>query len=613
MKKIYLFTFCIGISLLMQAQIGKQDRATLLDIIGREFVVLPNKPAYPYVSFNSSCTVQPSVTRKYDTTGIYFHNEYLLFRHPIAYKQGSEVLKLMNPTYVTVAEYLEFQAYVRDSVARERIFSRIPDDDKANKYIRYESSYFDQTKAQMLVSQPSNRDFNRSLFPLNWNQPISYTSAELMPLLADMYYPQPERLNLIRDFDARKLVYRHTDHYEQFQTMEWSAVVQRFPPLSESHFQDKTLVLQEVSTISDTYYWSARSQFDRDEFSILGHLYNQQLKEEPVIGITGMQANAFCHWKQEQIQQQLHKKKLPYKAVVTTPLWEEVPSEAAPELTIPARDYTAQWKITAAAYLEFIASTQDSILRGTLFRKVPADVDAAQMLAWPTPYFDEGSLAVVDKLAFDDYRGRAWYNRYVFPLNYRYKIRPGSFGGLTDSILHSDGYQHPVFSYFYFDARERSIQGQFSTTPRHGRSDPESRRDTLRLLFEELGPDGEPIGKDQMYEYFNVLGQSSGVRYYENMARLIRTQSVAILPEVPITDADTKSWVQGISYAQAIAFYYWKYPLQAQNPSGGWQQFVLPSEEQFRQVQRGEQVIVPARKVAYPTPVFRYVVHVYAD
>jgi hypothetical protein len=610
MKKIYLFTFCICISLLMQAQMGPRDRAAILHIVGAEFTILPNKSTYPYTSFHSSCTVQPSVTRKYDTTGIYFHNEYLLFRHPIAYKQGSEVLKLMNPAYVTVNEYLEFQDYVRDSIAREKIFDGLQDDDKANRYIRYETSYPDKISAQIVASQPSYRAFNKSIFPLNWNQPFSYTSAEFMPLLADMYYPQPERLNLARTFDERKLVYKYTDYYERFQVLERSAVVKRFPQLSESGYQDKTAVQQEMSTLSDTYYWSALSHFDRDEYSILGHLYNQKLKSEPVIGISGMQASAFCHWKQERIQQQLDKQKLPYEAVVTAPLFEEVPSEAAPEMTIPARDYTAQWKITAAEYRKFMAYTQDSILRVTLFRKVPADADAVQMLDWPTPCFDEGSLAIVDALTFDEYRGREAYNQYVFPLNYRYKIRSGSFGGLMDSILHADTYQHPVFTYFYFDARERSIQGKFSTIPRY-KADPESRRDTLRLLFGELDPDGEPIGKDQVFEYFNVLGQSGGVRYYENMSRLIHTKSVAILPASAIENADPKSLVQGLSYDQAVAFYYWKYPLQAPKTAAAWQQFVLPSEEQFRQVQRDEQVVIPARKVAYPTPVFRYVVHLY--
>lgn len=610
MKKICLLTLNILISLVMQAQMNERDRAAVLDIVGKGFVALPNKPDYPYSAFNSNCTAQPSVTRKYDTTGIFFQNEYLLFRHPIAYKQGSEVLKLMNPAFVTVAEYFEFQSYVRDSAARERIFNGLQNDDKANKYIRYAATYPDPKSGKMTPFDPSYRELNRKLFPLNWNQPFSYTSPELMPLLADMYYPQPERLNLARTFDERKLIYRYTEHYERFGTMGWDAVVKRFPMLSES--SPRTEFRQEVLTLSDTYYWSAMSKSDRDEFSVLGHLYNQTLKGQPVIGINGIQANAFCHWKQEQIQQELDRKKLPYKAIVTPPLFEDVPSGAVPMMEIPARDYTAQWKITVGEYRKFIAAVQDSILRAILFQRVPDDREAAKMLAVPTPYFDEGVLATVDELAFDDYRGREGYNRYVFPLNYRYKILPGSFDGLADSILHTDAYLNPVFGYFYFDARERSIQGRFSAiSKRDPRFDPES-TDTLMLSVEEIGPDGEPIGKDQVYGYWNMLGQSGGIRYYENMARLIHTKKVAVLPGVSLETADPRSFVQGITYEQAIAFYYWKYPVQAQNVTADWQQFVLPSEAQFLQVQRGEQVTVPSRQVAYPTPVFRYVVHLYA-
>jgi hypothetical protein len=42
-----------------------------------------------------------------------------------------------------------------------------------------------------------------------------------------------------------------------------------------------------------------------------------------------------------------------------------------------------------------------------------------------------------------------------------------------------------------------------------------------------------------------------------------------------------------------------------------WQQFVFPTEEQFKKVQTGEKVIIPAHSIEYPTPLFRYVVHFY--
>lgn len=617
MEKVYLFIFCLSFSA-VRAQMKQSDRTAAIGIIGKEFVVLPNKPGYPYVSFNSNCMAQPSTTRKYDTTGVYFHNEYLLFRHPIAYKQGSEVLKLMSPDYVTVGEYLEFQQYVRDSTAREKIYHGMEGDAVASKFILHEATYFDPRKGKVVAFDPSDRDFNRNahgpkppLFPLNWGHHFSYSDNALKPFLVDMYYPQPERLTLARTFDERKLWYRYTDHYEQFQTIDWQEVLKRFPQRSSYGSYDKTRVDHCVLTLSDTYYWSSNSRFDRDELSVLGHLYNQKLKDEPVIGISGMQANAFCHWKQVQIQQALDRQKLPYKAVVTTPLFEDVPSVAAPEMTIPERNYTSQWKITVGEYRKFMAATQDSILRAALYYKIPSDQEAVKLLDFPTPFLDEGTTEMVKVLQFGEYRTRYDYNRYVFPLNYKYKIRPEAFGGLADSIQHSDAYLNPVFSYRYFDAAERSVQGEFMAMDR---KDYHNYRDTLTLEhFTALAPDGEPIGKETIFETYNVLGQSYGVRSYDNLARLIHFKSVAIRPASAIDGADARSLIQEISYEQAVAFYYWKYPLQNADPSVSWQQFVLPSAEQFRQVQRGEQVIVPSRKIAYPTPVFRYVVHLYPN
>ena len=38
---------------------------------------------------------------------------------------------------------------------------------------------------------------------------------------------------------------------------------------------------------------------------------------------------------------------------------------------------------------------------------------------------------------------------------------------------------------------------------------------------------------------------------------------------------------------------------------------LTPTEEQFKKVQNGEKVVIPEHSIEYPTPVFRYVVHLY--
>ena len=46
----------------------------------------------------------------------------------------------------------------------------------------------------------SDKEKNRSLFSLNWDKTFSYETEEIVPLLADMYYPSNERFYKKRIF-----------------------------------------------------------------------------------------------------------------------------------------------------------------------------------------------------------------------------------------------------------------------------------------------------------------------------------------------------------------------------------------------------------------------------
>lgn len=616
--KTCLTILCICFSLSpLYAQIDKRHQQAILDIAGKDFKILPNKKSYPYTSINLQCKIQPSITKKHDTTGVYFNNEYLLFRHPIRYKTGHEVLKLMNPDYVSVEEYLEFQDYVRDSMAREKIYQCLKDDDEASKFILHKDQYFDAWEKQMVPFQPSDRQqyrnthgLNIPIFPLNWKHSFSYADVKIKPCVVDMYLPQPERIYKIRAFDERKLCYRYIDQYEQFDTMSAKEVGKIFKYLGQRG-EFKAKVDHSVATLSDTYHWSAATKFDRDEFSILGQLYNYLLPEEPVIGITGMQANAFCNWKQKQLQQEVNRKGLKYQVIVTTPTLEDLPGGPELKMDFPERDYTSQWKITVGEYQEFIAQTKDSILRETLYQTIPGDSQAMILLTYPKLFFDEGAAELASFPTFYQHWGRMSVHNFIFPLNYDYKIKPESFGGMAEKIMKSSVYENPSFTYLYFDAHERSIVGKMKTRTKYDYYQSEGFTDTTELHVSEIGADGENIGKDYNMDDWNPLRQSYGVRSYENLRRLIHEKSVPILPAADVQAEDPKSLIKSINYNQAIAFYYWKYPLHKFKTTDDWQKFVLPSEEQFKKVQNGEQAIIPAQKVSYPTPVFRYVVHVF--
>jgi formylglycine-generating enzyme required for sulfatase activity len=131
------------------------------------------------------------------------------FLHQTRAKTVSVQAFYIDQTEITNNEYRQFVDWVRDSMARERIYSGLEEDDEASRYINYNDMYFDEGALEMVEFEPSDRDVNRAQFTLNWDRKFSYDDPDLMPLLADMYYPQPERFYKRKEFDTRKLNFKY--------------------------------------------------------------------------------------------------------------------------------------------------------------------------------------------------------------------------------------------------------------------------------------------------------------------------------------------------------------------------------------------------------------------
>lgn len=131
------------------------------------------------------------------------------FLHQTRAKTVSVQAFYMDQTEITNNEYRQFVEWVRDSMARERIYAGLAEDEDAMDYINYTDMYFDEGGLEYVEFDPGNRDENRAIFALNWDRRFSYDDPELLPLLADMYYPQPERFYQRREFDTRKFIFKY--------------------------------------------------------------------------------------------------------------------------------------------------------------------------------------------------------------------------------------------------------------------------------------------------------------------------------------------------------------------------------------------------------------------
>lgn len=137
------------------------------------------------------------------------NDEDVPFLHETRAKTVSVQAFYMDQTEITNNEYRQFVYWVRDSIAREKIYETIEEDADAEAYINYQKEYFDEGALEWVEYDASDRFANREIFSLNWDRPVNYEERDIVPILADMYYPQPQRFYKRKEIDTRKLRFKY--------------------------------------------------------------------------------------------------------------------------------------------------------------------------------------------------------------------------------------------------------------------------------------------------------------------------------------------------------------------------------------------------------------------
>src|SRR6218665_2635941 len=132
------------------------------------------------------------------------------FLHQTRAKTVSVQAFYIDQTEITNNEYRQFVEWVRDSMARELIYSSDAiDEEEKSRYINYADYYYSETDGEMKEFDPSDPEGNREVFALNWDRRFSYDDPELIPTLADLYYVDGERFYKRREIDTRKLIFEY--------------------------------------------------------------------------------------------------------------------------------------------------------------------------------------------------------------------------------------------------------------------------------------------------------------------------------------------------------------------------------------------------------------------
>lgn len=565
-------TFLTFLSYSIFGQVSASEKKTIMKIVGEDFIEMRPSANYSFDLGHPAISVDTSIFVVGDTTGIHIKNELLRFRDSsLQLIENAEFLTLVKPSPTTISEYQAFKNYVRDSIARLKLIHGLDDDEEAAKFVNWPKTL---EKGQKISKFASERYNDLVQYGINWEQKLSFTNDANVTILWDMYIPVRERFRKQRIFDERKL---------EYQPANWSIF-------------DATCVWD------DYFLWARYAQHDDDELGVLSQIYPQIADENPVVGVLGTQAKAFCHWKQINLQKEFNRAGLPYEVVVTLPAVDQLDRfETNDQFIVASRDYTEQWRISVQDYVEFTNHVNDSLLRSYLVVNLPIDEEATEFLVAPRIYFSEDHLEYFEVDPSDRYR-----NRDLFPLDYNRKIRM------------NNSYVRASVDKFYASNREEFYVYSTMRTRARAQAPRMTLQEETGLYTSIDSEECEKMYRDSILERRLVYSYrrdpmgtyNAGVQRIWRLDKFAKTHGIEV--NVDSMPEDLDACIPSLTYEQALAFYNWKYQIDKFNPKKqDWQDFVYPSEEQFQAIQRGESIVIPAHKLDYPTPLFRYVVHVF--
>ncbi len=608
-------------------------------ILGKGFTKTEAQEYYLKTDYQN-VNADTSLVMKYDTTGIHKNGEYLMFRNPLTYDKRKESFKLIKQSPVTVQEYNEFVGWVMDSIAREKLFFGLLNETQAHKLLIKHQS---ECSTQCL----SSREEARKKYPFNWKGNLDYNNRDYVPILADLYLAQPERFYRKIEFDKRKLIYSYNEFFNEYPSA-FISELRNNSSVKISKYGNANIILQKDDyprsnlnqiNISPEYALLAFSDsLLYAETSVISKVYGNLFVNNPIYGLQGTQASAYCSWLQKKINLELSIQGIDLIAKVTLPNTDDVIEENNENIIIPQFDYTEYWKINANEYQQFSDYVRDSIIKESLYLDwTEDDRKALELINYKEVFFDEGSLEF-DSMDVSDRQ----MNFYLFPLNQKLNLEKFceeiTYGNWIDTVtldLESEVnnntirfYDYQVlmanrkglpYRYYTEDIGAQAFRGAFTYDQNSGDYilDFENKSTTfepLKNYENRMGYEENPSIKGQdliIGGWINDLGTDLSIRRHSNYQTFI-LNNITLVKVDNLNINESNVMLEQISYEQALAFYSWKYPRWKMNSSdNNWQQFVFPTKEQFETIQKGEKIIIPEHSIEYPTPLFRYVVHFY--
>ncbi|MFN5982415.1 MAG: SUMF1/EgtB/PvdO family nonheme iron enzyme [Fluviicola sp.] len=304
---------------------------------------------------------------KNETDGIYYRKMFI--PKPFGYGEKirfyydtlpSEYQTLLEPFYLSQAEvsnfeYRKFINYVKDSIMKQLCYENIVPEEAVK--------LLNCTKKELKSIHPNNKAENLKKY--GFKEYIDFISdSSIIAATKEMYYPQPERFYKRREIDVRKLNY---------QLMNGESI----------NIYPDTLNFRSHQLI---YNWHPT--------------YNNF----PVLGLTKMQMQAYCEWKQKQVNKELKAEGKNYQVEVHLPYSYEY-EFSLQQVSAQKWNYVQDWP--NANYLTYLRHENRDFLNPVWKESTNTDQNTSPMFHYnervhDIPYFynltDNASEMIADTL-----------------------------------------------------------------------------------------------------------------------------------------------------------------------------------------------------------------------
>lgn len=450
-----------------------------------------------------------------------------LFDKEMNYEITDETITLETLYPLSIADFEKFQKDVRDSVAIETLFFSIEEDKESLVFLKINN------KRKV---HPSQRELNRSMFPLNRAVKEFYTTYDHIPLLQFMRIPSElkSQFNSAITFDDRRI------HYETNREITFK-------------YSDSTFSSSAYSIFHNHWDLSKFSQSKYDIPEVLAHVLPLLFENDAPFNLKEHQYKAYLDWKSKKLNSKLKRKKIKGHLEIIPIFKIDTIS-----FTIDGKELYNQWKISKDEYFTFIEHTFDSTVRETLFFELDDRKKANKFIHHPSDYFSEkhSEFVIFDPLDIGE-------NRHLFHLNYNTKIKS----------------KNPEIKRVLSKLEKNKIE-------------------TLNYAYRKLN----------LINSIDTV-PSSEIKSYRNQPWIpIQIFDIDIIPSK--NEGSNSSFIQQISYEQAISFYTWKYPINKATKDSNWRTFVFPSEDEFKMMQTNLNNVISDKYFEYTNKTMKYRVEI---